>query len=280
MNPNHEHDSSSPSAKDIVIGVATHNLAVVESNLKLSPCVESGNIQLLIEFGSPSASIAYNRILDRSDAPFVVFAHHDVYFPFGWDTLLRARIKVISDKHPDWAIIAPFGVGYDLVGYGPVWSSSLGTIIGRVKNRPIPVQTVDEMVIVLRRDSGLRFDETLPGFHLYGTDIVQSALSHGKGAYAISLPLVHNDSFKSHLDDSFAAAYRHQSRKWCQRLPLYSPTTKISWHTLSLLRSRMMNARSRDLRQLMAASSQEDPRIYSELCGWGDLTPPARTNES
>lgn len=260
--------------KDIVIGVATHDMSVVAGNLALSPVISSGKLQLFIEENSPSASIAYNRIIDRSDAPFIVLAHHDVYLPRGWDILLRARIAEVTAHDPDWAVIAPFGVGHDLVGYGTVWSSSIGTIVGRVAHGPVPVQTADELLLVLRRDSGLRFDETLPGFHLYGTDIVQSARSQGGGAYAMTLPLIHNDGFKSYLDDSFAIAYRHQSRKWRDRLPLYSPTTKISWHMLSLLRSRMMNTRSEKLRQSMAAPVTEDPRKYAALCGWGDLTPP------
>ena len=37
------------------------------------------------------------------------------------------------------------------------------------------MQSFDELLIVLRRDSGLRFDEGLPGWHMYGTDIVQTA---------------------------------------------------------------------------------------------------------
>lgn len=273
MYPDALHTAMTTAEDDIEVGVATHDMAVLEGNLGLSPAITDKKLQLLIEKNCPSASIAYNRIIERSTAPIIVLAHHDVYLPQGWDSLLRARIAEVSAFDPNWAVIAPFGVGHDLVGYGTVWSSSIGTIVGRVANGPIPVQTVDELLIVLRRQSGLRFDETLPGFHLYGTDIVQTALSGGMGAYAMSLPVVHNDGFKSHLDASFAMAYRHQSRKWRKRLPLYSPTTKISWHMLSLIRSRLMNLRSKDLRHTMAASVQEDPRKYSALCGWGDLTP-------
>ena len=49
--------------------------------------------------------------------------------------------------------------------------------------------SVDELLIVLRIGSGLRFDERLPGFHLHGTDIVQSALHRGLGAFAIDAPV-------------------------------------------------------------------------------------------
>jgi len=273
MSPRPVFDSAAMFAKDMVIGVTSHDQAILEANLKRSPAITSTDLQLLVETGSPSASIAYNRILDRSDAPVVVFAHHDVYLPTGWDTLLRARIKELEDRDPDWAVLAPFGIGHDRMGYGPVWSSSLGEIVGRVALEPVPVQAVDELVIIVRRGSGLRFDETLPGFHLYGTDIVQSALSRGLGAYVMSLPVVHNDGFKGDLDASFAAAYRHQSRKWRAQLPIFTPITRISWHMLSLHRSRHRAARSLDYRRSMAVPVTEDPRRYAQSCGWNDLSP-------
>lgn len=266
-------DESAPNdaAEDIVVGVATHDTAIVDANLGVSPAIQEGAFRLFVEENAPSASVAYNRLLDRSTAPIVIFAHHDVYLPRGWDTLLRKRITELEELDPNWGILAPFGVGHDLVGYGPVWSSSLGDIVGRVALSAVPVQTVDELVIVMRRGAGLRFDESLPGFHLYGTDIVQASLAKGCGAYAMAMPVVHNDKFKGRLDDTFTAAYRHQSRKWRQRLPIYSPTTKISWHAMSLFRSRVMNARSQELRFSLAETTQEDPRKYAALCGWGNL---------
>lgn len=267
------HPYTAMAADDIVFGVATHDRAILSGNLAMSPAIASGDVQLLIEERSPSASIAYNRIIDRSKAAVIVLVHHDVYLPRGWDALLRARIAEVAAFDPDWAVLAPFGVGLDNQGYGPVWSSSIGEIVGRVATCPVPVQSVDELLIVIRRSAGLRFDETLPGFHLYGMDIVQIALSQGKGAYAMSLPVVHNDGFKPMLDDTFAIACRHQSQKWRSRLPLFSPTIKISWHMISLLRSQWANIRSKRVRHAMAVPVLEDPRKYTSLCGWGDLTP-------
>ncbi len=92
-------------------------------------------------------------------------------------------------RDPDWALLGAFGVGLDGAHIGPVWSSSLGMIVGRVPMAPVPVQSYDEMVIVLRRASGIRFDDGLPGWHMYGTDIVQTAPRRGKKAYAVGSAL-------------------------------------------------------------------------------------------
>jgi len=56
----------------------------------------------------------------------------------------------------------------------------------------VTVQTLDEIVLIFRRDSGLSFDETLPHFHFYGTDICMRAAEQGRQCYAISAFCVHN----------------------------------------------------------------------------------------
>lgn len=221
--------------------------------------------------GAASASQAYNRGLDATSAPIVALVHHDVYLPPGWEGLLARRIAELSHHDPDWAVLCPFGVGKDAFGYGPVWSSSVGSVIGQVRNGPVPVQSSDELMIILRRDSGLRFDEALPGFHLYGTDIVQSALRNKRGAYAMSLPLIHNDGYKDTLGPDFAECYRYIQRKWRDALPIYSPVIKIESSMVRLWRMRLHARRSRGTRRAMTLPVETDPRQYADLCGWRDL---------
>ena len=54
------------------------------------------------------------------------------------------------------------------------------------------VQTLDEIVLILKKSSGLRFDDSLPHFHFYGTDICLRAAQRGMRSYAISAFCVHN----------------------------------------------------------------------------------------
>lgn len=62
---------------------------------------------------------------------------------------------------------------YDGRNAGLVWSNGLGREVRGVCEMPAQAISFDEVVLILRKDSGIRFDEQLPGFHLYGTDIVQ-----------------------------------------------------------------------------------------------------------
>lgn len=258
---------------EIAFAVASNDEAILRANLMASPVLAAQGAACHVERNAPSAAIAYNRALDAAHAPYLVFVHQDVYLPRGWDALLRARIDEVTALDPDWALLGAYGCGLDAAGIGPVWSSSLGHVVGRVADAPVAVQSFDELLIVMRRDAGLRFDEGLPGFHLFGTDIVQTARAAGAGAYAAALPLVHNDGYHDQLGDDFIAAYRYLQRKWRARLPLVTPVTKISWHGLHLTRARWQNARTRGIRKSMVVPAGMAPEFWAARCGWHDLTP-------
>ncbi|MBE2275271.1 MAG: hypothetical protein IAE87_03130 [Rhodobacteraceae bacterium] len=249
---------------------ASHSPALLAANLGRSPCLAS--LPLHVEADAPSAAVAYNRALDTTDAEVVVFLHHDVYLPRGWDMLLRARLDQLAGIDPDWALFGPFGVALDAAHVGPVWSSSLGQIVGRVPLTPVEVQSFDELMIVLRRSSGLRFDEALPGWHLYGTDIVAQARARGLRAWAGGLPVIHNDRYHQALGEDFAESYSFMRRKWAAALPLRSPITKISRSGLHLLRDRWRARKSQGFRAGMAVGTETPVEVLAARCGWADLS--------
>ena len=252
------------------IAAACNSEAILAANLARSPLI--GATRLHCEWNAPSAAIAYNRALDATGAEIVVFAHQDVYFPKGWDALLHRRITEVAAHDPNWALIGAFGVGLDGAHWGPVWSSSLGQIVGRVPDAPVLVQSYDEMVIILRRASGLRFDEGLPGWHMYGTDIVAQARASGLGAWAVSLPCIHNDRFHGTLGPDYTECYRAMQRKWAGQLPLRTPITKISRSGLHLRRDLWRARRSVGFRADLAVGIETPVEDLARRCGWLDLT--------
>lgn len=255
----------------VVIGCLSNDAQVLSENLMRSPMVRAGGISVDVETGARSAASGYNRILDRTAGPFVILAHQDVYLPEGWDRLLAARIAEVAAVDPDWGVIAAYGIGYEGAGWGPVWSTSIGQIVGRVALDPVPIQSADELLIVLRRHEALRFDEDLPHFHFHGLDIVQTALSRGHGAYAAALPLIHNDAFKPRMDENFDRGYNYMRRKWRAVLPLQSPTVKIAWHGLHLRAVKRRMKESFETRQAITENARRDPVFYAERCGWSRL---------
>lgn len=257
-------------AEPLVVAAACSSPEILGANLARSPLLGAG-VALHEEWNAASAAQAYNRALDATTASVVILAHQDVYFPAGWERLLATRIAEVATADPNWGLIGAFGVGLDGAHIGPVWSSSLGMIVGRVPMAPVPVQSFDEMVIVLNRASGLRFDESLPGWHMYGTDIVTQARARGLGAWAVGLPCIHNDRYHEALGPDYVDCYRAMQRKWSARLPLVTPITKISWSGLHLRRDLWRARRSAGFRAGMAVGTEIAAEDLARRCGWLDL---------
>ena len=260
---------------NISIVCASHSDEILDANLRRSPMFSKG-IPLHLERDATSAAQAYNRALDATTSEVVVFAHHDTYLPLGWDSLLQRRLMQVAATDPNWALFGPFGVGLDASHIGPVWSSSIGLIVGRVPTEPTRVQSFDEMVIVLRRASGLRFDETLPGWHMYGTDIVTQARARGLHAYAGALPTIHNDRYHDHLRQDFVDCYQAMRSKWRAQLPLRTPIIKISRSGLHLYKNRWQDYRSESFRANMSVGISHRPEHLASICGWSDLSASAK----
>ena len=98
-------DTVTPPHRGEVVGLiacASHSSAILQANLARSPCL--AEIPLHVEEGAPSAAIAYNCALRATDAELVIFVHHDVFLPKGWDRVLAARLSEVEAQDPDWAL--------------------------------------------------------------------------------------------------------------------------------------------------------------------------------
>lgn len=250
---------------------ASNSDEILAANLLRSPAVGPPGA-LHVTRGAPSAAIAANRGLDATDADVVVFVHQDVYLPPGWDLVLRRRIAEVEESDPNWAVLGASGIALDGRVSGPIWSSSLGAVVGFVPIRPVPAQSTDEMLIVLRRGSGLRFDPAQPGWHIYGAEIVTQARAAGLGAYLVSLPCIHNDKFHDVLGPDFDECDAWFCRKWAARLPIQTTVTRLGQTPLQRWRLRREVARSLDFRRTWAVDTATSPLELARFCGWSDLT--------
>jgi hypothetical protein len=238
-------------------------------NLLASDLIAKHNVPVQIMRGAVSAGAGYNAGLDSTDADYVIFAHQDVYFPADWHEKLAGTIEQITECDPNWAIIAPFGIcAATATHIGDVWSSGVGGRIGGPMTHSRAVQSVDELVIVMRRAAGLRFDPLLPGYHLYGTDLVQLARSKGLGAYVADLAVVHNDSFKPALGYDFTKSYRYVRRKWKAALPLRTPVLWVTRWGFGLPFYRLRAWYGLNARRAMALDTDVAPRDYAHRGGW------------
>jgi hypothetical protein len=209
------------------IVVAANSDDILQTNL-----LGSGETKLatevVVQRHATSAAVAYNAGLTGCSSDLVVFAHQDVFLPAGWAKVLGSSIERLSALDPQWGVAGVFGMTVFANGVGHIYSTGLRRFVGDALKEPIPVRSLDEMVLIIRQSSGLKFDERLPGFHLYGTDICLEAEARGLRNYVLPCFSFHNSCGAKRLPMSFWQAYLYLRKKWKDRLPIVTPCTKIT----------------------------------------------------
>jgi hypothetical protein len=97
-------------------------------------------------------------------------------------------------------------------------------------NGIVEAVSLDELLLVMRRSSGLNFDRSLPGFHFYGTDICLQADARGLQSYIIPGFCLHNSDGIRNFPIMFWKAYFHMRRKWWDRLPIETCCIRVTRH--------------------------------------------------
>lgn len=236
-------------AQRLTFAVAVNNRELLENNLLASPCLRGPHdFQVLIQEGFSSAARALNDAITRSRNDLIVFCHQDIFLPEAWLSELQCALDYLEREDPNWGVLGCYGETLDDNGRGYVYSSGRG-IVGRPFERPAPVQTLDEIVLILRKSSGLRFDDCLPHFHLYGTDICLRAAKMGMRSYAISAYCLHNTHQTLVLPKEFYESCKHVKRVWKDYLPIQTTCIRITRFSLPLYYRRLREFHLRHVRQ-------------------------------
>jgi hypothetical protein len=204
--------------------------------------------------------------MDRSTNDLIVFAHQDIIFPESWLLDLQRALDSLERTDPQWGVLGCYGETLDDHGRGYIYSGGLG-IMGQPMDRPALVQTLDEIVLILRKSSGLRFDEGLPHFHFYGADICMAAAAHGLKSYAISAFCIHNTQQNFVLPKEFYESYRHVKRRWKNSLPIRTTCVTMTKFDVHMYKKRIQEAYLRFiLRKEIGAFRVKDGRtLLAEL---------------
>jgi Glycosyltransferase like family len=218
---------------------AVNDRELFASNFLASPIFAgSHQHQIIVQSGFLSAAKAYNDAIDRSENEIIVFAHQDMVFPESWLADLERALNNLDHTDPNWGVLGCFGETADAQGRGHVYMPGLG-IVGSPFENPQPVQTLDEIVLIIKKSSGLRFDPNLPHFHFYGADICLRANRLGRTSYAISAFCLHNTQFNLVLPREFYACYRHIKREWRAQLPIQTTCVRVTKYDLDMMKRRI-----------------------------------------
>lgn len=125
----------------------------------------------------------------RAEGRFLVFAHQDIVL-LSTDWLARAEQLLGDLGEAGWTGVA----GCTRTGRHVGILRDRAAVWGEVFDRPLEVQTLDECLLIRRREQtgGAYFDEGVPGWHAYGVEACCAALERGERNYVLPLPVWHD----------------------------------------------------------------------------------------
>ncbi len=205
---------------DFDLCAAVGDDAIFEACLCRSPDIATGALGVRQFPSYASAASALSAALDSISAPVVIIPHQDVYLPRGFADNLARQLTALEAIDHDWAVVSCIGIDAEGTVRGETWSSGMGKRVGVPVHGAGQVVTVDELILVVRTASGVRLDRDLPGFHLYGTDLVVAAKERSLSTYVVPLPVVRHSRALVRLGKDYWRAYLHLRRRWSHRLPV------------------------------------------------------------
>ncbi len=198
---------------------------VLRSNLLASPCVApKSSHEVILVKNCPSAADGLNLGLARSSGEWVISLHQDVFLPEGWDRRVLLQLREAERRFGAIGVAGVYGVGPARELSVSLAAERIGRVVDRGRvlrdgpELPALAATLDELLLVVRRDSALRFDPRL-GFHLYGADICLQAAELGLPVVVIDA-LCHHNSRSVGLPEAFYQSAQVFARKWAHRLPV------------------------------------------------------------
>jgi len=235
-------------ANSITFVSTVNNRKIFERNFLASPCFgENHPYQIIVQEGFSSAAKAYNDAIQRSTNDLIVFAHQDMVFPENWVEDLGRAIEILDQSDPRWGVLGCYGETLDDRGRGHVFSS--GLMLGASFDRPAAVQTLDEIVLIIRKSTQLKFDERLPHFHFYGAEICMAATKAGRTNYAIPAFCVHNSQMNLVLPKEFYESYRVFKKIWKAYLPIQTTCIRVTDSDVPMYRKRLREVYLRYIRR-------------------------------
>jgi hypothetical protein len=205
------------------------------ANVLASPCLHQGcPHEVTVIKNCPSAGAGLNRGLERARHEWVVCIHQDVVLGDGWDRCVAQQLREAERRFGPIGVAGVYGVGDAIPAPEPDgvfsaartgWVVDRGRVLRDGPALPAAIATLDELLLIVRRDAGLRFDDAL-GFHLYGADLCLQARARGLGVVVVEALCQHN-SRSVGLPEAFYESARVLARKWEHRLPVATPCAVI-----------------------------------------------------
>ena len=246
---------------------AVNDKKVLQQCLLRSPDLQRQHTaEVLLQRGYSYAADAFNEATAKAKGDVLVFVHQDVYLPAGWFQQVEAAINRVAFSDPSWGVLGVYGVTSGGEFRGHLYCNANQCALGKPIQGPEEVATLDEVVLIVRKDSGLQFDSGLKGFHLYGTDICLAARERGLKIHVVPGFCIHNANGYGMFPRSFWRGYFYMRRKWKSRLPVRTPCIEITRPLWPVLRSTVWRFCWLKAKRIKPARRVDDPaQLYTQL---------------
>jgi hypothetical protein len=129
------------------------------------------------------------RFLEVATGKYIVVCHQDIRLLSDDYSLLVEKLAALEANDPNWALAGNAGATQD--GFLAIRISDPHGEDQRRGSFPVRVESLDENLIIIRRNAMASLSAGLNGFHLYGTDICLQARCAGRTAWVIDFHLRH-----------------------------------------------------------------------------------------
>lgn len=199
--------------------VASNNRSQLKKNILASPGLLKMEAELIIVEGAQSAADAFEAGRARANNEWLWFSHQDVYFPPDAADRFASAIARIPDRHRRHAVLGVVGIdgmNKDRSG-APHFSGTIADRYFAMQLAPSDDACgLDELLVILHRETPLRIDPTL-GWHLWAADLCVQARETAPEMppRVICMPVYHN----SHSDSHLSPAYWDSVRRFFAKYP-------------------------------------------------------------
>jgi glycosyltransferase involved in cell wall biosynthesis len=181
----------------ITFVVATHNEETFNKDIGTSKIYLDNKYKFIIQKGFTNIREAYNNALPLVTTPYVCFLHHDVWMPPEFEEQLIFSLNEINRLDPNHGVLGSAGAKYyngDTLYLGSLfWANH---IWGHVNLAPYKqfgiVDTLDELMLIMKTQDCQKFKEQLILNHFYGSEQCLAMSFLGKKNYALPLFCSHS----------------------------------------------------------------------------------------
>lgn len=169
---------------------AVSNVQVLSQYLLASPDFDTQDPPVHLIIGAETAASAFNSLANQLNGvtDWLVWVHQDVFLPHGWISLFCQSLRDAQQRWPDLAVAGVYGTTPDHKHVGEVVDR--GLLLRGNSVLPAIAHGLDELLVAVRLDTGLRMDSALC-WDFYASDLALQASESGFKAAVIFAPCEH-----------------------------------------------------------------------------------------